>query len=78
MGHLIIQEATAIGAIWLDVFSADPSERTDGAGLTRLSDSFSYITNKDMARQNLQVSSVASYLHDDPSLFRNDRLSDDI
>ena len=75
---LPLQEATAIGAIWLDVFSSDPLERTDGAGLTRLSDSFSFISNKDMARQTLQVSSVASYLHDDPAMFKNDRLADDI
>ena len=76
--HLYSQEATAIGAIWLDVFSSDPTERTDGAGLTRLSDSFSFISDKDMARQTLQVSSIASFLHDDPALFRNDRLADDI
>ena len=75
---LPLQEATAIGAIWLDVFSSDPLERTDGAGLTRLSDSFSFISNKDMARQTLQVSSVASYLHDDPAMFKNDRLADDV
>ena len=74
----MIQEATAIGAIWLDVFSSDPLERTDGAGLTRLSDSFCFISNKDIARQTLQASSVASYLHDDPALFRNDRLADDV
>ena len=60
------------------MFSSDPLERTDGAGLTRLSDSFCFISNKDIARQTLQASSVASYLHDDPALFRNDRLADDV
>ena len=43
-----------------------------------MSDSFSFISDKDMARQTLQVSSIASFLHDDPALFRNDRLADDI
>jgi hypothetical protein len=71
------QEATAIGAIWLDVFSA-VVDRTDGTGITRLTDSFSFITNKDIARQTLQSSSIASYLHDDPLLFRNNRLADDM
>jgi hypothetical protein len=49
---------------------------TDWAGLTRLSDPV--ISNKDMARQTLQTSSVASYLHDNPALFRNDRLAEDV
>jgi hypothetical protein len=72
------QEATAIGSIWLDVFSAGPLERTNGQGMTRLADSFCFISNKDIARQSLQPSSIASQLHDDASLFRNDRLADDI
>lgn len=72
------QEATAIGSIWLDVFSAGPLERTNGQGMTRLQDSFSFISNKDIARQTLQPSSIASQLHDDASLFRNDRLADDV
>ena len=71
------QETIAIGAIWLDIFSRDRSDRTDGAGLTRLTDdSFAYIAMEQML-QSVKPPSVATYLHDDPELLRNDRLAND-
>lgn len=70
------QEVIAIGAIWLDIFTRDQLDRTDGAGLTRLSDGLTLIAMEDLI-QPVKPSPVATYLHDEPDLFRNDRLPDD-
>jgi hypothetical protein len=70
------QEATVVGAIWLDVFSRAVEDRTDGAGLTKLSDGFAFVPLRDLVHP-VGGSPVAAYLHDDPELFRNDRLDND-
>ena len=71
------QETVAIGAIWLDVFCRDAADRTDGAGLTRLTDdSYAFVAEAQM-RQPARPSSVAAFLHDDPDFFKNDRLKPD-
>jgi hypothetical protein len=71
------QETVAIGAIWLDVFCRDAADRTDGAGLTRLTDdSYTFVAETQM-RQPARPSSVATFLHDDKDLFKNDRLKPD-
>jgi hypothetical protein len=61
----------------LDIFGRlAVSDYTDGAGTTKLTDSLVLVPLEDMVHP-VYPSPIATYLHDDPDFFRNDRLASD-
>lgn len=74
--RLCAQEALALGAIWLDVFSRQQEDDpTEGTGDTKREESFRIIQMKDLLTTPLRTTTVATYLHDGEDVF-NSRLRD--
>lgn len=69
-------DALSLGSIWLEIYSRhDKNERTMGTGLNKFgTDAFMMISNEDLADMSPRSSAVTAELHDDPDLFRNNRI----
>jgi len=70
-------DALTVGAVWLEAFSrAEYQDRTEGTGRTKYSpeDALTRVTAADLEGAPSRVSLVTAELHDDPDLFRNERI----
>eukprot|EP01041_Mallomonas_annulata_P003589 gene3589-7133_t len=74
--RMCAQDAIGIGSVWLDIYSRQWEDATEGIGEVK-TESPSVFIPLSTLRGPLRGTGVAQYLHDDASMFKNDRLAND-